>query len=234
MFGHPRNALWAFGVHILTASGAFLAFLSLVAAAETDFRMAFLWLGVAMLVDGVDGPLARKLEVRKWWPFWSGDMLDSVIDYVTYVIIPAFILYQSGIMGRYFSFTAAAIIVITSAIYYADTRMKSEDYGFIGFPVCWNMVVFSIFIVSPSEMLSFVLVVITAILTFVPVIFIHPLRVKPMRKITFAVLAVWIVGGVIALYYDLDSPLWVDIMIAGSSLYLFSIGFFLQMAGRLR
>lgn len=234
MFGQPRNALWAFGVHILTASGAFLAFLSLVAAAEGDFRMAFLWLGVAMLVDGVDGPLARKLEVRKWWPFWSGDMLDSVIDYVTYVIIPAFILYQSGIMGRYFSFTAAAIIVITSAIYYADTRMKSEDYGFIGFPVCWNMVVFSIFIVSPSEMLSFVLVVITAILTFTPVIFIHPLRVKVMRKITFAVLAIWIVGGVIALYYDLDSPPWVDIMIAGSSLYLFSIGFFLQMAGKLR
>ena len=234
MFGHPKDALWAFGVHILTASGAFLAFLSLVATAEADFRMAFFWLGVAMLVDGIDGPLARKLEVRKWWPYWSGDMLDSVIDYVTYVIIPAFILYMSGIMGRYFSFTAAAIIVITSAIYYADTRMKSEDYGFIGFPVCWNMVVFTIFIVSPSETLSFVLVVITAILTFVPVIFVHPIRVKTMRNTTLTVLGIWIFGAVIALFYDLDSPVWVDVIIAGSGLYLFCIGFILQMAGKLR
>ena len=129
MFGISRMALWAFGVHILTASGAFLAFLSLVAAAEKNFQASFFWLGMALLVDGVDGPLARKLEVKEWWPHWSGDMLDNVIDYVTFVVIPAFILYQSGILGKYLSFSAAAIIVITSAIYYADTRMKTEHYG---------------------------------------------------------------------------------------------------------
>ncbi|MCB1464501.1 MAG: phosphatidylcholine/phosphatidylserine synthase, partial [Nitratireductor sp.] len=108
MFGISRDALWAFGVHILTASGAFFAFLSLVAAAEKDFTKSFLWMGIALAVDGVDGPLARKLEVKKWWPFWSGDMLDAVIDYVTYVMIPAFILYQSGLMGKNFSFLSAA------------------------------------------------------------------------------------------------------------------------------
>ena len=100
-----------------------------------------------------------KLEVKKWWPHWSGDTLDNVIDYTTFVMIPAFILYQSGLLdhtnaigqkeeliSKFTSFSAAAVIVITSAIYYADTRMKTEDYGFKGFPVCWNMVVFALFV----------------------------------------------------------------------------------------
>jgi phosphatidylcholine synthase len=143
-------------------------------------------------------------------------------------------------MGKYRSFTAAAIIVITSAIYYADTRMKTEDYGFKGFPVCWNMIVFTLFIMSPSETLSFGFVVLTAILTFVPVIFIHPVRVKVLRTLSLAVFAIWVAGGIAALAYNinspqsLDSPLWVDIVITVSGLYLFAIGFVLQMLGKLR
>lgn len=234
MFGISRDALWAFGVHILTSSGAFLAFLSLVATAENRFTAAFFWLGMALLVDGVDGPLARKLEVKKWWPHWSGDMLDSVIDYVTFVMIPAFILYQSGLMGTYLSFLAAALIVCTSAIYYADTRMKTVDNGFKGFPVCWNMVVFTLFIVSPSELFSFAVVVVAAVLTFVPVIFVHPVRVKVLRMPTLAVFAVWAIGGMIALLYDMDAPAWVDVIILASGAYLFCVGFVLQLMGKLR
>lgn len=233
MFGVSKDAIWAFGVHLLTASGAFLAFLSLVASAENRFTAAFFWLGMALLVDGVDGPLARKLEVKKWWPHWSGDMLDSVIDYVTFVMIPAFILYQSGLMGTYLSFASAALIVTTSAIYYADTRMKTVDNGFKGFPVCWNMIVFTLFIVSPSELFSFIVVVLTAVLTFVPVIFVHPVRVKVLRVPTLVVFGIWSAGGVIALYYNLDAPSWVDVLILLSGAYLFAIGFILQMMGKL-
>ena len=234
MFGISRSALWAFGVHILTASGAFLAFLSIVACAEKDFRGSFFWLGLALLVDGVDGPLARKLEVKKWWPHWSGDMLDNVIDYVTYVMIPAFILYQSGFLGKYASFTAAAIIVITSAIYYADTRMKTEDNGFKGFPICWNMLVFTLFAASPSETLSLAVVILAAILTFVPIIFIHPVRVKTLRPLNLGVFAAWSLAGLVALYYNLHAPVWINAVIVASSIYLFSIGFVLQLAGKLR
>jgi phosphatidylcholine synthase len=234
VFGISKNAIWAFGVHILTASGAYLAFLSLVAAAEQEFAKSFFWLLLAMAVDGIDGPLARRLEVKKWWPFWSGDMLDAVIDYVTYVMIPAFLLYQSGLMGKYISFLAAAVIVVTSAIYYADTRMKTEDYGFKGFPVVWNMVVFTLLAVSPSEILSICLVLAIAALTFVPIIFVHPVRVKVLRGPTLAMVGLWTAGAVAALYYDLNSPVWVDIVIAIASLYLFTIGFVLQMLGKLR
>ncbi len=234
MFGISKDALWAFSIHILTSSGAFLAFLSLVAAAENRFTASFFWLGMALAVDGVDGPLARKLEVKKWWPHWSGDMLDSVIDYVTFVIIPAFILYQSGLMGKNLSFLAAAIIVCTSAIYYADTRMKTVDNGFKGFPVCWNMLIFTIFIVSPSQWLSFFIVLVSAVLTFVPVIFVHPVRVKILRVPTLTVFGLWAAGGLLALFYDLDAPVWVNFIVLVSGAYLFCIGFVLQILGKLR
>lgn len=233
MFGISRDALWAFGVHILTASGAFLAFLSLVAAAEGRFAAAFFWLGVALLVDGVDGPLARRLQVKFWWPHWSGDVLDHVIDYVTFVMIPAFLLYQGDVMGEYLSFVAAALIVVTSAIYYADTRMKTIDNGFMGFPVCWNMVAFVIFILSPPQWLAFMVVLIVAILTFMPIIFVHPMRVKVWRIPTLAVFALWSTAGLAALYHDFDAPLWIDVVVIASSTYLFCIGAVLQFFGKL-
>jgi phosphatidylcholine synthase len=233
LFGFSKNALWAFGVHILTASGAFFAFLALVAAAEFRFSEMFLWMGVALSVDGVDGPLARRLEVKKWWPYWSGEMLDAVIDYFTYVMLPAFALYQSGLMGRYASFVCAAVIVITSAIYYADTRMKSQDYGFIGFPVAWNMVVFTLFIVSPGPLFSLVIVLLAAVLTFVPVIFVHPVRVKVWRIPTLTIFILWSICGAIAIWYDLDAPPMVDGVIVVTSLYLFCVGFVLQALGKL-
>ena len=247
MFGLSRDAMWAFCVHILTASGAFLAFLSIVSAAENDFPQSFFWLGMALIVDGIDGPLARKLEVKKWWPHWSGDILDNVIDYTTYVMIPAFILYQSGLLdhtnslgqkeeliSKFYSFGAAAAIVITSAIYYADTSMKTEDYGFKGFPVCWNMVVFALFVISPSPNVSLAIIFITAILTFVPIIFIHPGRVKLLRPLNLAAFLLWGVSGLISVYFKFDNPVYLELVFIGCSLYLFFIGFFLQMLGKLK
>ena len=246
MLGFSRDAIWAFCVHILTASGAFLAFLSIVAAANREFADSFFWLGMALIVDGVDGPLARKLQVKKWWPHWSGETLDNVIDYTTYVMIPAFILYQSGILdqltpdgqriatlSQFYSFSAAAVIVITSAIYYADTRMKTKDHGFKGFPVCWNMVVFSLFIVSPHPNFSIIFILVTAVLTFVPVTFIHPVRVTVLRELNLAAFLVWGVAGLIALFFDLDNPFLLDMLFVVSGIYLFCIGFVLQLLGKL-
>ena len=149
----------AFSVHLLTASGSFLAFLSVVAASEQRWTSMFLWLGLALFVDGIDGPIARKLQVKEVLPNWSGDTLDNIIDYITYVLIPAFALYQRGFMGENLSFLSAAIIVVSSAIYYADTGMKTKENFFKGFPVVWNMVVFTLFIVEPGEMAAFAVVV---------------------------------------------------------------------------
>ena len=154
----PKNVTWpqarAFSVHLLTASGSFLAFLSLVAASEGRWTAMFWWLGLALFVDGIDGPIARKLDVKEILPTWSGELLDNIIDYVTYVLIPAFALYQRGFMGEGLSFLSAAIIVVSSAIYYADTGMKTKENFFKGFPVVWNMIVFTLFVVGPGEWVS--------------------------------------------------------------------------------
>ncbi len=219
----------AFSVHLLTASGSFLAFLSLVAASEQRWTAMFWWLGMALLVDGIDGPIARKLQVKAVLPTWSGDMLDNIIDYVTYVLIPAFALYQRGFMGEGLSFASAAIIVISSAIYYADTSMKTKENFFKGFPVVWNMVVFTLFVIEPGEMASFAVVLIAAVLSFTPVYFLHPVRVQRLRSINLSIFLLWSALGGVALLQGMQADQWVKIGIAASSVYLFCIGGLMQL-----
>ncbi|HEU4986719.1 MAG TPA: phosphatidylcholine/phosphatidylserine synthase, partial [Rhizobiaceae bacterium] len=207
---------------------SFLAFLSLVAASEERWTAMFWWLGLALLVDGIDGPIARKLQVKEVLPTWSGDMLDNIIDYVTYVLIPAFALYQSGFMGEGLSFLSAAIIVITSAIYYADTGMKTAENFFKGFPVVWNMIVFTLFVIGTSEYVSFVVVLISAILTFTPINFLHPVRVMRLRNINLTIFLAWCAFGVIALLQDMNASLPVKIGIGVTGIYLYVIGAVMQ------
>ncbi|MHA6684655.1 phosphatidylcholine synthase [Mesorhizobium sp. A556] len=231
----------AFSVHLLTASGSFLAFLSLVAASEERWTAMFWWLGLALFVDGIDGPIARKLEVKEILPTWSGELLDNIIDYVTYVLIPAFALYQFGLMGEKLSFLSAAIIVVSSAIYYADTGMKTKENFFKGFPVVWNMVVFTLFVIGPGEWPSFAVVVIAGLLTFVPINFLHPVRVKRLRPVNLTITLLWCGFGVLALaesalaqFYSQigvlaeNVSLFTKIGIAATGLYLFCIGGVMQ------
>jgi len=223
----------AFSVHLLTASGSFLAFLSLVAISERNWAMAWAWMGIALLVDGIDGPIARRLDVKYILPAWSGELLDNIIDYVTYVILPAFLLYQAGLMGSGLSFLSAAIIVISSAVYYADTGMKTKENFFKGFPVVWNMLVFTLFAVQPGEWISFACVLISAILSFLPIYFVHPVRVKRMRPLTLSVMTVWFIAAVAAVFYQMAAPHWLRVILIISGLYLYLIGAVLQLFPKL-
>lgn len=230
-----NNVLIAFSVHLFTASGAFWAFLALVAAAESRFTNMWFWLGVALLVDGVDGPLARYFKVKTVLPNWSGELLDCIVDYVTFALIPAFALYQSGFLNESYSFICAALIVCTSAIYYADTRTKSRDNCFIGFPICWNMLVFTLFVIEPGWYIAFGIVIISAILTFVPLLYVHPVRVKVWRPYTLSIFFGWSAFGLAALYFSyfgLDIPTIVQVGIAVTALYLYCIGFVMQFLGK--
>ncbi|MFD2237765.1 phosphatidylcholine synthase [Aureimonas populi] len=224
----------AFSVHLLTASGAFWAFLAIIAAAEDRWVAMFLWLGFALFVDGIDGPLARRVDVARVLPNWSGDMLDAIIDYATYVLIPAFALYQSGMLEGASAFLAAALIVVTSAIYYADTRMKTKDNFFRGFPVTWNMVVFALFAAQPGEAATLAIVVFCAATTFLPIKFLHPVRVARLRPLNLTIFAAWSLFGLISLLMDFDPPALVTAGIVATSLYLLLIGAALQFVDRFR
>ncbi|TRC99685.1 phosphatidylcholine/phosphatidylserine synthase [Mesorhizobium sp. WSM4303] len=212
----------AFSVHLLTASGSFLAFLSLVAASEERWTAMFWWLGLALFVDGIDGPIARKLEVKEILPTWSGELLDNIIDYVTYVLIPAFALYQRGFMGEKLSFLSAAIIVVSSAIYYADTGMKTKENFFKGFPVVWNMVVFTLFVIEPGQWVSFGVVVAAGILTFVPINFIHPVRVVRLRPINLGMTLLWCAFGALALAQAALAAFYDQIGVLGEQVSIFT------------
>ncbi|MBP0617480.1 phosphatidylcholine/phosphatidylserine synthase [Jiella sp. KSK16Y-1] len=232
---YDRTDRWrAFAIHLFTASGAFMAFLSLIAAAEQRWVAMFAWLGLALFIDGIDGPMARKVNVKGVLPNWSGDLLDSIIDYATYSLIPAVALYLSGMIGRPSSFVAAALIVISSAIYYADMRMKTKDNFFRGFPVAWNFVVFTLFAVRPPEWAAFTLVVLCAAATFLPVKFVHPVRVRVLRPLTLAVVAVWSVFGMMVLLQNFNASPWVRWGLVASGLYLLLIGGVLQLKDWLR
>ncbi|MDO9418588.1 phosphatidylcholine synthase [Pararhizobium sp.] len=225
----PYAEIRAFSVHMLTASGSFLAFLGVVAAAEHRFVDMFWWLGLALLVDGIDGPIARKVRVKEVLPNWSGDTLDNVIDYVTYVLLPAFALYQSGMIGEPWSFVAAGLIVVSSAIYYADMGMKTDEYFFSGFPVVWNMVVFTLFVIQASQWTAFIIVFVSVVLTFLPINFLHPVRVRRLRPLNLAVFAVWSALSGYALLLHFDTPDWVVCGVVGTGIYLYVIGGILQL-----
>lgn len=224
----PYAEIRAFCVHILTASGAFLAFLALVAAAENQFVAMFWWLGLALLVDGIDGPIARKLEVSRVLPTWSGETLDNIIDYVTYVLLPAFALYQSGLIGPILSFVAAGLIVISSAIYYADTGMKTKENFFSGFPVTWNMLVFTLFAIDASQYVAFGVILLSVGLTFVPIHFLHPVRVVRLRPLNLAIFALWSISGVVSLLMNFEAPQFIGIIIVVTGIYLYCVGAILQ------
>ena len=181
----------ALAVHFLTATGAVFAMLALLAAVEHQWSLMFLWLVVAFFVDGIDGPLARKYDVKTNAPIFDGVLLDLIIDYLTYVFIPAYALYGSGLMDGWSGWVAIIIITFASALYFADTRMKTTDYSFRGFPGCWNMLVLVLFALSPHWAVSLVLVALLAAAMFLPVKFVHQVRTARWRGVTLPMALLW-------------------------------------------
>jgi phosphatidylcholine synthase len=216
----------ALAVHILTASGVALGLAALLAAHERRFTAMFIWLALALIVDGVDGPLARRLRVKEVLPHWSGDTLDLVVDYLNYVMVPAYALVLSGLIPAPLSYGAGAAIAITSALYFADTRMKTEDSFFRGFPAVWNVVVFYILIVKPSPEIALAAIVLLCVATFVPVPFLHPFRVERLRYLTLTLLAAWVALAAIALAYDLSPPRAVWVALLMIAVYFLGAGIF--------
>jgi phosphatidylcholine synthase len=200
------NQIAAFAVHVFTASGAAVAFGALIAAIQGEFTVMFALLGLALLIDGVDGFLARRLRVAEVLPRWSGDVLDHVIDYLTYVFIPALALASSGLMPPIMAIPAALAIVVSSALYFADKEMKTDDGFFRGFPVLWNLVVFYLFLTQPSPLATLAIVVVLIALTFAPFKFIHPLRAQRWGAANLVLLVVWGALAFAALAYHLVPP----------------------------
>jgi phosphatidylcholine synthase len=215
----------AFAVHLLTASGAALALLALVFATGGQWGPMFMTLGVALLVDGIDGPLARRYKIADALPRWSGETLDLVVDFTTYVFVPAYVIAASGVLPQGLTLPAGIIVVVTGALYFSDRMMKSADNYFHGFPAVWNVAAFYLILLQPSPWVSVGIVVALAALSFAPIKFLHPIRVVRGRDLNVALLAVWSLLALIAVVYDLEPGPYVAWPLVVIAIYFFLIGF---------
>jgi phosphatidylcholine synthase len=216
----------AFLIHILTASGAALALLALDAAVAHRWSAMFMWLGIALAVDAADGPLARRFDVVDALPRWSGETLDLVVDFVTYVFVPAYAIVASGLITPPFDLAAGVLITVTAALYFADRHMKTSDNYFRGFPALWNCAAFYLLLLRPAPWLAATGVALLAVLTFVPFRFIHPMRVKRGRILNLALLATGCVLAVAALARDMAPGPWITGALCAIGAYVFLAGVF--------
>src|ERR1700738_4663268 len=216
----PGMRAAAFAVHILTALGAGIALLALLEAVREHWAAMFGWLGVALVIDAVDGPIARRLEVARVQPDWSGEVLDLVVDFVTYVFVPAYAITASGLLLPLAAPLLGAGIVVTGALYFADRRMKTSDNHFRGFPALWNGAAFYLFLLHwPPWLLSLVVAALIA-LTFVPFNVVHPVRVLRLRTLTLSLIGVWAVLAVVTLIQDFNVAAPITIGLCAIAVYI--------------
>lgn len=196
----------AWAVHTLTASGAVLAFLAFLAVERGAFRLALVWLAVALVVDGIDGPLARRIGVRERLPEIDGSILDLVVDYLTYVFVPAVLIYRAGLLPDGWALAGAAAILLSSLYTFARSDMKTPDNFFRGFPAVWNVVAFYLFVLRPGAAASAGTIAAFAVLTFAPIHFIHPVRVTSYRPWLSVLMPMWGLSCVALLWPRWPAP----------------------------
>jgi phosphatidylcholine synthase len=216
----PGMRAAAFSVHIFTALGAGIALVALLEAVREHWAAMFGWLGAALVVDALDGPIARQLDVARVQPNWSGEVLDLVVDYVTYVFVPAYAISASGLLLPLTAPVLGAGVAVSGALYFADRRMKAADNHFRGFPALWNAAAFYLFLLHLPPVLSSLGVAVLIVLTFIPFNVLHPIRVVRLRNVTLALLAVWAVLAILTLTQDFDVARSVTVALCAIAAYI--------------
>lgn len=198
--------------------------LAMLAAIGGRWTEMFIWLSVALFVDGIDGTFARWLRVRETLPRWSGDVLDLVIDFLTYVFIPAYALAAGPLLPPQFALAGASAVLISGAIYFADLDMKTGDNHFRGFPALWNVLVFYLFLLKADSYVALAIVVLFVALTFSPLLVVHPLRTKQLAKFNLVLLVAWMLLCAVALAQNLNPPSYVVVTLIMIAIYFLCSG----------
>lgn len=211
-------------IHFLTASGSICGLLALHFVADHYWMAAFACLGVAFVIDAVDGPLARWIDIETVLPRFSGARLDEAVDYLNYCIVPAFMVMESGILSNTLSILAGAVIAMSSLFHFADRSSKTDDGFFVGFPALWNVVVLYIFTfdLGPEAVIGLVLVF--ALLTLVPLKWPHPVRCKMFRPLTLCVVGVWALAAIYTLVENFPDNSLIRVIFLACALYIIGLG----------
>lgn len=231
--GPKARSAAGYSVHVFTASGGAVAVLALYAAVERNFAEMFMWLGLALFIDGIDGTLARAAKVSETATIIDGAILDLVVDFLTYVLVPVIALWRSGLMPEHWSFWLGLLVTMASALYFADSRMKTADNWFRGFPAIWNVFVLYLFAFQPPPLLIAALILLATAAMFAPIVFIHPMRVQKLRGVTIAVCVGWFVFATAAVWSGagidaakgFPTPLWAKWGLALCAVYILALPF---------
>src|SRR5262245_57440402 len=206
-------------VHTFTALGVVCALMATRALTAGDWEELFAWLGLALLIDGIDGTLARLADVPVRLARFSGERLDLVIDYLTYVFIPALALLQAGYLQGSAGVVLASLILMSSLFHFSDTESKADDYCFIGFPAVWNIIAFYVFALQMASWAVALLVVICVVLTFVPMRWAHPLRTPGLWLVTLVVALVWCAAAALTIRSGFPASPPVQALLLGAAAY---------------
>ncbi|MGH6813470.1 MAG: CDP-alcohol phosphatidyltransferase family protein [Methylocella sp.] len=197
----PRVA--GFLVHCFTACGAALGFAALLAAIGGRFSAMYAWLGAALVIDAVDGTLARRYKVEETAPHIDGVVLDLVVDFLTYVVVPLVALWRSGLLPPPVAVFVCCIVCAASALYFADRRIKTHDLWFRGFPAIWNVLILYMLVLRPGPLVSTLVIIAFACWMFAPVPFVHPMRVVRLRLVTITLTGFWGAAAIAAMVQGL-------------------------------
>jgi phosphatidylcholine synthase len=196
---------------------------------QGNWAAMFGWLGLALVVDGIDGPVARQLEVGRVLPNWSGDALDFVVDFITYVFVPAYAIMAGGLLLPWTATALGVGIVVSSALYFADTRMKTDDNHFRGFPALWNAAAFYLFLLKPSPAIASLIVLALIVLAFVPFHVVHPVRVRRWRALNLALMAIWAMLAIVVLVQDFVVAWPVSLALCVIAIYIVGVDALLRL-----
>jgi len=188
------NLIKAWLVHLVTCTGLIAGFLSLTYIFKNDQKLAFMCLGVALIIDAIDGTLARKFNVSRYVKNIDGKMLDSVIDFFNYIIIPSIMIFWFNIVPVSFTILIPLIILIISAISYSNMNLMTSDNFYKGFPCIWNILLLYLYFFDFNQIPNLILISLCIILKFIPIKYLHPLRVKKLKIYSIIFLILWFVS----------------------------------------
>ena len=222
-----KTVLRAYSVHIYTTIGIVCGFFALAAVYEENLKDAFFYLGLSLFIDGTDGFLARRFEVKKYAPRIDGVILDAIVDYFNYVIVPVIIIIKFQFLSAAISYPICILILAASCYTFANVKQKTKDNYFNGFPALWNLLILYFYILQTEQIVNLFVVIVSLICTFLPIKYAHPLRVKNYRFLAIFLFSVWGITSVILIYINskeflFQSVFWIWV-IANALIFLVSL-----------
>ena len=219
--------LLALTVHIFTSFGIVCGFLAILAISEQEWKLAMLWLLVALIIDGVDGSFARWLKVKERLPGIDGKSIDFVVDFANYALIPVYFIHQAQLVDESVNLFTAIAILVVSALYYGKSGMVTDDLFFRGFPVLWNMAAcYLYFIWDLGKWGNFIAIMIMCVLHFVPIKYVYPSQTPSNQFINIIATIVFFITTIASVYLFPQNPFWLNLLASISVLYLFVVGLY--------